>query len=150
MRTLALVIGCLVLTGCISKWIHNSIQDDGQQLPPEIGSTPDTLLAVLHDAKGYDNALADHLAEHYHGPYKVVTSKDLSGRYADVDTYRYVFDSDAGSSSSGSGAASYWFYVWDRKANKMHKAAITSGMYGVLMEAYLQKLEIKRKANAGQ
>lgn len=151
MKLIAYALCWLMLAGCFGKKFNAAIQDDGVQIPPELGLAPDTLLAVLHGMEGYDRILADRVSKYYHGPSKLVTNAELSGPYADVDTYPYVFDGDrvydpAGYSPSG---MCYQFYVWDRKSKKQYRAAIGTSAYALLMEIYLQKLEAKRQSNSG-
>jgi hypothetical protein len=150
MKAIAYSLCCLILAGCIGKKIHTAIQDDGVQIPPDLGLAHDTLLAVLHDTKGYDDILADRMSKYYHGPYKLVTNADLSGPYADVETYRYVFDGERVLDPSGYSPSdmSYQFYVWDRKIKKQYRAAFSTSAYALLMEVYLQKLEAKRQSRA--
>ena len=146
--TFLLLIASLFLTGCMGKWMSNAIQDDGEQIPPLLGSTPDTLLAILYGSKGYDRALAERMAENYNGPYKLVTQTELGEQYTDTILYRYVFDRETRINNSGN--TSCTFHVMDRQIQKKYHAHFATGLYGTLMKVYLRKLEIKRKANAAQ
>lgn len=144
-----LLLLALFMTGCIGKMISNQIQDDGNQFPPDFGREPDTLLAVLKERKNYDETLTETMASSYTGPYKLVTRADLGQQYADTATYPYVFDSELGTSADME-HASYQVFVWDRRAQREFRAGASSGLYGLLMRIYLEKLDVKRKANGGE
>lgn len=154
MKTTAtiLILTGVLLSGCTDKAMSSRITDDGTQLPPELGLTPDTMLAVLHGSNAYDRVLTSTLARHYTGPYKLVTTAELSGSFTDVDIYRYVFDSAVKEREMAMSAAEAGtrFYVEDRKAKRTYSADVTTKAYGKLMAVYLQKLDAKRIANGGR
>ena len=138
-------LSLLLLTSCVGKMMSKSIQDDGVQIPPEFGSTVDTLLAVKQGRNTYDNQLRKRFAAAYRGPYKLVTNEELGTRYQDVERYRYVFNVEERTGDMSSTSVVYRFFVWDRKAQKQYMTKRSSGMYGKFMEIYLGKLDDKRK-----
>ena len=147
-----LILTGVLLSGCTDKAMSARIIDDGTQFPPELGLSPDTMLAVLHGSNAYDRVLTNTLARYYTGPYKLVTTAELSGTFTDVDIYRYVFDSvvkerDMAMSAAEAGTR---FHVVDRKAKRTYSADQTTKAYGKLMAVYLQKLDAKRIANGGR
>lgn len=146
------ILSCMVLMGCTNRTMNARIVDDGTQLPPDLGLAPDTLLAVLHGSRAYDDVLAAKMARHYTGPYRLVSRSDVESACADVEVYRYVFDSEEQKREYAMSAseAGTRFFVVDRKARRTYSADYMTSAYGDLMEAYLRKLDAKRIANGGR
>src|ERR1700744_532600 len=73
---------------------NTSLTDQNQHIPPDFSSYKDTLLVLDSEnshnlRRGYKEFLKNTFETNYHGPYKLVGSREVY-RYP-ADQYRYIF-----------------------------------------------------------
>lgn len=137
------------------------IQDDGHQLPPELGNSKTTMLLVKHK-RGYDKALEKNFEKYYKGDYLLVSEDDLKDKkYQDTSKYRYLFGAYLSSSivrdfsntsnpTATTTLTGQGYSVFDRTENKNYASNIHSGLWKKLMRVYVQELNKVYEKNSNK
>lgn len=161
MRSLLFLFCCILLCSCVST-MKSSINDDGQQIPPNFGKEDVTLLVILKGTRSYDKYLEKNFAENYGGKYVIVDPMEArSQQYADKKKYRYIFDEDKtvnidtygiyqGKTRVGTqnvSSATAKFQLVDRLTGEVYKTKHGTGAFSAWMKAYIQELEKARLKN---
>ncbi|MGG9961267.1 hypothetical protein [Ferruginibacter sp. SUN106] len=132
---------------------HMTFTKEAGQIPPDFGTTSDTLLVISHD-RAYNKYLKSNFKDNYFGAYKIINNSELAAY--PVSSYRFVFDHDlnystkttvntsTGASHNSTYASSDIFYVKDRTTDKKYVTK-SSAYYSKLMRAYIKALEEVRK-----
>ncbi|GAB2833690.1 hypothetical protein GCM10027043_39680 [Ferruginibacter profundus] len=134
---------------------HMTFSKEAGQIPPDFGTTSDTLLVISHSSDwGYNKYLKNNFKDNYFGAYKIIKNSELAAY--PVSSYRFVFDHDlnystkttvnttTGASHNSTYASSDVFYVMDRTTDKKYVTK-SSAYYSKLMRAYIKALEEVRK-----
>ena len=161
----------LLLVSCMAS-MKNTIDDDGQQIPPGFGKKTETLLVIRKNKRSYDKYLEKNFEENYFGKYVIIDAADtVNQRYKNTDIYRYIFAEDyhmetptytAGQRAAadqtqterrGGPGLDYTpdvyakFQVRDRKSGTVYRTKHGTGAFAAWMKAYIQALEKARQKN---
>jgi hypothetical protein len=145
---------CFIIKSMESSNMRSGLSEKNNAIPPDFGKDNTVLLIVLRGYEAYDK-YAIKAAKGYLGEYKLIKQNELSDeKYSDLSKYRYVFDFIEGSTKSvyytdtklTSNYTLKNFFVYDRKINKMYNSGSQSSFYALLMKAYFENLEAKRKS----
>ena len=127
---------------------NKMIQDNGKEIPSDLGNPKTTILVIEHNRKSYDNSLEKNWNKHYTGDFIIISNDDVSkAKYMDTKKYRYVFDySNIASSSSGRSTLEYRFYLLDRQDGHKYITRLSELLWSEFMIAYIKKMnEIRAK-----
>jgi hypothetical protein len=129
---------------------HISYTKEGGQIPPEFGSTSDTLLVISDpkDYMAYNKYLKRNFEENYTKKYKIIKSSELKSYPS--DHYRYSFDhlvtlvQESNTSQTGrtyytTRIAADRFYILDRKTEVKYLTD-KSSYFSKLMKGYIVAL----------
>ncbi|MBN8642256.1 MAG: hypothetical protein J0L86_10640 [Flavobacteriales bacterium] len=128
-------------------------------IPADFGAGNTTLICVLKGRNSRDNYMRKHIKNIYKGKYEFVLESDLnSSKYSDKNTYRFLFDYDAGSTSSvghnnvtgrteAMSLPTSSYYIKDRKNDKIYHSNFSSGFFSKLIQAYVINMEKVRLQN---
>lgn len=127
---------------------NKMIQDNGKEIPSDLGKQKTTILVIEHNKKSYDNSLEKNWNKHYTGDFIIISNDEVSqAKYGDTKKYRYVFDySLTGSSATGRNTLEYSFFLLDRQDGHKYITRLSELLWSEFMIAYIKKMnEIRAK-----
>lgn len=146
-----LFLSMLLFTSCGAYVKNKSMEKmtvENKAIPSNFGQDNEILVCVLQGRNSRDRYMRKHVEENYFGKYVFLLSEEISEEvYTDLDTYRYVFDYNAGSvlGQNGRPLPTSSYYIYDRKENVYYYSDAYSGMFGKLILAYTLSLERVRQ-----
>lgn len=128
-------------------------------IPADFGSGNTVLICIIKGRDSRDNYMRKHIKNIYKGKYEFVLESDLnSSKYSDKNTYRFLFDYNAGSATyvgrnnvTGRTEAmdlpTSSYFIKDRKNDQIYHSNFSSGYFSKLIQAYVTNMEKVRLQN---
>lgn len=144
---------CVFLAAPITKSkATKNLTVEKNAIPPDLGRDDTYVIGLLDERRSRDKYLIKHIEKNYKGKYVFSTEKDLTVKYADVDTYRYVLkykriNNTVYYNTSMTDVPSSNYFIYDRKEDKIYNSGFHSGMFGKVIKAYAQNMEKQRLVN---
>lgn len=144
---------CVFLAAPITKSkATKNLTVEKNAIPPDLGRDDTYVIGLLDERRSRDKYLIKHIEKNYKGKYVFSTEKDLTVKYADVDTYRYVLkykriNNTVYYNNSMTDVPSSNYFIYDRKEDKIYNSGFHSGMFGKVIKAYAQNMEKQRLVN---
>jgi polysaccharide pyruvyl transferase WcaK-like protein len=132
-----------LLNSCASAGkIASYITIDSGEIPPEMKDNKFILIGILTGDKNYDKQVSKKYND-YSGEYLLMTKKEMSENYSDVDKYRYYmhFEQEVGVTATGEGTCGMRYHIFDRKEQILYNRRRRSGFFALEMESYLLAID---------
>lgn len=136
----------------------SNAQEPNQEIPPELGKKPFTLLVITPEKKAPARWLEDALEKYYKGEYIFIENNEqYSAKYFLKDKYPYVLMVVEGSipgqfSAGGREAPSSSFScgIRELKTAKVYLCDSGKANYKSMINEYISAIEKLRKTNSGE